>query len=270
MSVSHHQKMYADCEGNGACLTRNSSKCIRRFDQITCECFIDGREPCMNGYCKPVMCLYGCELLRCMTCAQVHPLRNMPGNFGRRCKRCVAIQQMAEDDATMKSPDQEIKEVSTAVVLARCRICNVESNAPEDCERRHLKELNKILPITTGQRGSRRINVHNQNFDRYTAYGKIIVIACYLESDLPAGATEYAAQVISDIRVRIADALRMPPEQCITLVSTDLTNSINTGVNTLFPDCQGIRTMCFRYMTDIITDGIANPMNSAMKSAMKS
>lgn len=262
--------MNTQCSGDGACWTRDSSKCIRATDHITCGCFITGRQFEMNGYCKPTVCIFGCELLRCMTCATVHPLRNMPGNNGRQCKRCAAIalitpifesinapQSRPIDAGTASLDQKDVNSRCDAVASSRdlthdrCRICGESSLAMADCERRHFKELNKILPVFSGPRGERRLTVHNLNFGNYTMYGRVVIIACYFKSDPPGVViSRQLIEEISQIRIALAEALRLPPARCVATVAK-LTGDISPMLNTMFKDCPGILIECLGHMMNI-------------------
>lgn len=227
--------MSIQCFGNGACWTRDSSRCIKDADQISCNCLIEGRRFGMNGYCKPIACIFGCELLRCMSCAEVHPLRNMPGNYGRRCKKC------AGSDETNLS---QMKNVA-------CRICNTIREDAKDCERRHFKELNKLLPVTTDSQGCRHFQVHNLDFTNYTAYGKVVIIACYFKSDPPIDiADQKLITKISQIRIKLSEALHLEPVRCVETVAS-LTELILQILNVIFKDCDDIYAQCHSHIAHI-------------------
>lgn len=252
------------CSGNGACWTRDRSKCKWAIGRFSCDCFINGRASEMNGYCKPVICMFGCELLRCMACAQVHPLWNMPGNYGRMCKNCatdVNPQTEISSDPFDTFPGQEMKNVLVhAAAIGTCRICGTASDSSEltksaissaECERRHWRELNKVLPVTTDSHGGRHLEMHSLNTSDYTAYGKVAVLACYLKSDPPDNSIDRAfAHAISKVRIDLAEALRQDPAKCIA-VAASMTNDISQLLKIMFSDCPGILMECLGHMMTI-------------------
>lgn len=231
--------MHTECSGNGKCWSRDSKKCIHADSQISCSCFINGRNFKMNGYCKPVECKFNCELSKCESCHSMHPLIEMLNMYGQKyCPKCESA------GLAYIIPSHEILNVR------RCDICNVASENVAECERRHFKELNKILPITTNSSG-RHFQIHSQKFGNFTPYGRALVVACYLNSDPPNMFVDKStAEMLSRVRADMAEALRSPFCECVRQIASML-DAIISAMAILFSDCPKIHAECIEHIMNI-------------------
>lgn len=214
----------------------------------------------MNGYCK-----HECMFTECKDCGTLFPIIDMNSTkYGHVCDECELSERQSLA-SQLKKKDHSIE---------KCRICGVASESgSKDCEEAHFTKLSYLLPVSFDSRGARILRLHNQNFDGYTPYGKILVIACYLQSEIPPKIMpEYSrlancTEAVSSMRVVMADALQYPDHLYMPRIAT-LSRTIQIVIDILFMDCFDIRMRCHEYLRDIVAAASIKSTVSATSSPL--
>lgn len=116
----------------------------------------------------------------------------------------------------------------------------------------HFNDINRILPVHNDSNGARIYTYHNMNFSDYTKYGKCVVLAGLLNSELPRGMVVGINDITAISRVRsslMSTIMAADPNNLTSVVGNR--HEIIRIAALLFRDENWLNILCCRLVADL-------------------